>query len=165
MPKQILPDVVIIMDKVVILQGLNPNVMPSVVNIEEVLESNAKQQEEVSAKSVSSQKQRNADGPTDTPSASPAERSTPGETSLSDKDAEHSETSHADENGEFDFDLNFGAADGHNYEELGTLLSAFFQDEKGTNIVDAIRENSRVHLKIARTLEKILKVVDTSKKS
>lgn len=161
MAKQILPNVVIIMDKVVILQGLNPNVMPSVVNIEEVLENNAKQQEETSAKSVSAQKPRNADGPTDIPSAT--ETSTPGETSLSDKDGEHSD--HADENGEFDFDLNFGAADGHNYEELGTLLSAFFQDEKGTNIVDAIRENSRVHLKIARTLEKILKVVDTSKKA
>ena len=159
MAKQILPNVVIIMDKVVILQGLNPNVMPSVVNIEEVVENNVKPQEDVTAKST--QKQRNVEGKSNITDAPSAEKSTPED--LSDKDAEHSDQT--DDNGEFDFDLNFGTADGHNYEELGTLLSAFFQDEKGTNIVDAIRENSRVHLKIARTLEKILKAVDTSKRS
>ncbi len=135
------------MDKVVILQGLNPNIMPSVVNIEEIVEeSQSKQQQSGSH----SQRQKVTESTHDKPSAE-----------LAEKDDHTDPSEHADEHGgEFDFDLNFGAPDGNTLEELGTLLSAFFQDDKGTNIVDAIRENSRVHLKIARTLEKILKVVE-----
>lgn len=142
------------MDKVVILQGLNPNVMPSVVNIEEIVEESPSKQEQ---SGNHSQRQVVTEPTHDKPSASAAK-----DPAESDRDADHTDPSeHADEHGgEFDFDLNFGAPDGNSLEELGTLLSAFFQDDKGTNVVDAIRENSRVHLKIARTLEKILKVVE-----
>ena len=49
------------------------------------------------------------------------------------------------------------------YDELGAMLAAFFHDEKGTNIVEAVRENSRVQLKIARTLERILKAVEAKR--
>lgn len=40
-------------------------------------------------------------------------------------------------------------------ENLGTLLSAFFQDDRGLNVVDAIVQNSKVQNKICKTLERI----------
>ena len=40
-------------------------------------------------------------------------------------------------------------------EQLGTLLSAFFQDDSGRNVVDAIVQNSKWQRNICRALEKI----------
>lgn len=40
-------------------------------------------------------------------------------------------------------------------EQLGTLLSAFLQDDSGRNVVDAIVQNSKWQRNICRALEKI----------
>ena len=40
-------------------------------------------------------------------------------------------------------------------EQLGTLLSAFLQDDSGRNVVDAIVQNSKWQRNICRVLEKI----------
>lgn len=46
-------------------------------------------------------------------------------------------------------------------EQLGTLLSAFFQDDRGFNVVDAIVQNSKVQNKIAKTLERIVERLES----
>ena len=45
-------------------------------------------------------------------------------------------------------------------EQLGTLLSAFFQDDRGFNVVDAIVQNSKVQNRIAKALERICERLD-----
>ncbi len=48
-------------------------------------------------------------------------------------------------------------------ENLGTLLSAFFQDDKGMNVVEAIVQNSKVQNKISKTLERLAENLSKTK--
>lgn len=67
-------------------------------------------------------------------------------------DGENVKQSSADVEKNFQFDeddTKFGI------EQLGTLLSAFLQDDSGRNVVDAIVQNSKWQRNICRALEKI----------
>ncbi len=62
----------------------------------------------------------------------------------------HKQNSDVEKNFQFDEDdTKFGI------EQLGTLLSAFLQDDSGRNVVDAIVQNSKWQRNICRALEKI----------
>lgn len=50
-------------------------------------------------------------------------------------------------------------------EQLGTLLSAFLQDDSGRNVVDAIVQNSKWQRNICRALEKISQQLEPKKNS
>ena len=57
--------------------------------------------------------------------------------------------------------------DGKDTEETGdtqwaSILSAFLQDDKGWNVVDAIVQNSKVHMRICRALERIAELLEKS---
>lgn len=68
------------------------------------------------------------------------------------EDQSHDDDDMADEH-DFLLDMDEQRA---SLENLGTLLSAFFQDDRGLNVVDAIVQNSKVQNKICKTLERIL---------
>lgn len=44
--------------------------------------------------------------------------------------------------------------------QIGTVLSLFFQDNKGKNVVDALVQNTKVHHKISQYLERIVELLD-----
>lgn len=44
--------------------------------------------------------------------------------------------------------------------DIGTVLSLFFQDTKGKNVVDALVQNTKVHHKISQHLERIADLLD-----
>ena len=72
---------------------------------------------------------------------------------------ETSKQSDIEKNFQFDEDeTKFGI------EQLGTLLSAFLQDDSGRNVVDAIVQNSKWQRNICRALEKISDQLEKSGK-
>jgi hypothetical protein len=40
-------------------------------------------------------------------------------------------------------------------EQIGMMLSAFFQDDNGRNVVEAITQNSKVQMRLCKALERI----------
>lgn len=46
------------------------------------------------------------------------------------------------------------------FEQLGTIFSAFFQDDRGLNVVDAIVQNSKVQNRLAKSVDRLITIFE-----
>lgn len=99
---------------------------------------NEPRENEVTTKSDNSSSDRESESPT----AGSAKQSS-GKYSMSEQD--------------FELDMDEGRL---RMEQLGTLMSAFFENEQGLNVVDAIVQNSKVQHRISKMMEKLLEILE-----
>ena len=74
------------------------------------------------------------------------------------KNAEDNDNYEDDDDDEHDFLLDMDEQRVQ-MENLSTLLSMFFQDDRGLNVVEAIVQNSKVQNKISKSLDKIIEIL------